>query len=352
MAHNFAITMDLKENRPVAIWLFTGAVMIVIQILLGGITRLTGSGLSITEWKPILGALPPMNEQDWNIAFEKYKQIAQYKYIHNYFTLKDFKFIYFWEWLHRNWGRFMGIVFIIPFAYFIYKRKIDRSMLWPMIILLLLGALQGAIGWIMVASGVGTDLVYVSHIRLAVHFIAALILLVYVVWFGLKISVPDFKKLNLPSIKKFTWLLLVVLTMQLIYGAFMAGTHAAKSAITWPSINGRLVPDMSEGGIFHNLLAIQFIHRGLAYLITLLVIIYTFMLYRQPASSTVYRLRNIPLLTTIVQVALGIFTLVYYLNPQAKLWLGIIHQLVGILLLVSLVIVYFYSTRKAFKSYR
>lgn len=349
MAHNFAVTMDLKKNRPVAIWLFTGAVMIVIQILLGGITRLTGSGLSITEWKPILGALPPMNEQDWNIAFEKYKQIAQYKYIHNYFTLKDFKFIYFWEWLHRNWGRFMGIVFIIPFAYFIYKKKIDRSMLWPMVILLVLGALQGAIGWIMVASGVGTDLVYVSHIRLAVHFIAALILLVYVVWFALKISVPDFKKLNLPGIKNFTWLLLLMVTVQLIYGAFMAGTHAAKSAITWPSMNGQWMPDMSEGGIFHNLLAIQFIHRGLAYLITLLVVLYTVMLYRQPVSSTVYRLRNIPLLITAVQVLLGIFTLVYYLNPQAKLWLGISHQFVGILLPVSLVIVYFYSTRRSFR---
>lgn len=218
-----------------------------------------------------------------------------------------------------------------------------------MVILLVLGALQGAIGWIMVASGVGTDLVYVSHIRLAVHFIAALILLVYVVWFALKISVPDFKKLNLPGIKNFTWLLLLMVTVQLIYGAFMAGTHAAKSAITWPSMNGQWMPDMSEGGIFHNLLAIQFIHRGLAYLITLLVVLYTVMLYRQPVSSTVYRLRNIPLLITAVQVLLGIFTLVYYLNPQAKLWLGISHQFVGILLPVSLVIVYFYSTRRSFR---
>ncbi len=115
--------MDLKKHRPVAIWLFIGAGMIIIQVLLGGITRLTGSGLSITEWKPILGALPPMNEHDWNVAFEKYKQIAQYKYIHNYFSLHDFKFIYFWEWLHRNWARFMGVVFIVPFVYFIYKGK-------------------------------------------------------------------------------------------------------------------------------------------------------------------------------------------------------------------------------------
>ena len=338
--------MDLKKNRPVAIWLFTGAAMIIVQILLGGITRLTGSGLSITEWKPILGALPPMNEQDWQTAFEKYKQIAQYKYIHNYFTLGDFKFIYFWEWLHRNWGRFMGIVFIVPFAYFIYKGRIGRSLLWPMVVLFLLGALQGAIGWIMVASGIGTDLVYVSHIRLAVHFMAALVLLVYVVWFALKLAVPDFKKQRVAKVKNFSLVLLVVLTLQLIYGAFMAGTHAAKSAITWPDINGAFVPPMGEGGIFHDLLAIQFIHRSLAYLIAALILYFTVILYRQSKTSVLYQLRNLPLVITLLQITLGIFTLVQYLNPSHRLWLGISHQLVGILLLLSLVTVYFYSAKR------
>ncbi|MCH5600201.1 COX15/CtaA family protein [Niabella ginsengisoli] len=337
--------MDLKKNRPVAIWLFIGAGMIIIQVLLGGITRLTGSGLSITEWKPILGALPPMNQHDWMIAFEKYKQIAQYKYIHNYFDLQDFKSIYFWEWLHRNWARFMGVVFIVPFVYFIYKRKIDRSMLWPMVVLFILGALQGAIGWIMVASGVGTDLVYVSHIRLATHFIAALILLVYVIWFAMKISVPDFKKARIPVVKNFTLLLLAILTVQLIYGAFMAGTHAAKSAITWPSINGQFAPDMSDGGLFHNLLAIQFIHRGLAYIITALIILYTAMLYRQIKSLTIYKLRNWPLIITLTQVLLGVLTLVNYLAPS-KIWLAITHQFVGILLLICLEVTYFYSAKR------
>ncbi|WP_346236100.1 COX15/CtaA family protein [Niabella insulamsoli] len=337
--------MDIKKNRPVAIWLFIGAAMIIVQILLGGITRLTGSGLSITEWKPILGALPPMNEQDWLLAFEKYKQIAQYKYIHNYFDLENFKAIYFWEWLHRNWARFMGVVFVIPFIYFIYKRKIDKSMLWPMVILFILGALQGAIGWIMVASGIGTDLVYVSHIRLAAHFIAALILLVYVIWFALKISVPDFKKARIPAVKNFTLLLLAVLTIQLIYGAFMAGTHAAKSAITWPSINGRFVPDMSEGGMFHNLLAIQFIHRGLAYILTALIIMYTIMISRQIRSLSIYKMRYLPLALTLVQVILGVITLVNYLTPS-KIGFAITHQLVGILLLISLEVAYFYTARR------
>lgn len=343
--NTFAPMMDLKKYRPVAIWLFVGTAMIVIQILLGGITRLTGSGLSITEWKPILGALPPMNEQDWHTAFEKYKQIAQYKYIHNYFTLSDFKFIYFWEWLHRNWGRFMGIVFVIPFMYFLYKRRIDRSLLWPMIVLFLLGGLQGAIGWIMVASGVGTDLVYVSHIRLAVHFMAALVLLVYVIWFALKLSVPDFKKEHLPAIRNFTLLLLLILTIQLVYGAFMAGTHAGKSAITWPSINGKWIPNMQEGGIFHNLLAIQFIHRGLAYLLVVLVVIYTQWLSRLPKVSVLYKMRYVPLLATSLQVLLGVITLTNYLTP-AKLWLGLAHQLVGILVLTTFITAYFYSAKR------
>src|ERR1051326_1566786 len=163
-----------RSSRPVATWLLVGIFMIIIQVLLGGITRLTGSGLSITEWKPIMGALPPMNEQDWVSAFEKYKQIAQYKYLNQHFTLTDFKFIFFWEWFHRLWARLMGVAFIIPFIYFIIKRYIKQWMVGPLVILFLLGALQGAIGWIMVQSGLNENDLYVSHIRLAAHFIAAM----------------------------------------------------------------------------------------------------------------------------------------------------------------------------------
>lgn len=339
--------MDLKKNRPVAIWLFIGAGMIIIQILLGGITRLTGSGLSITEWKPILGALPPMNKHDWMDAFNKYKQIAQFKYIHNYFTLQDFKFIYFWEWLHRNWARFMGIVFIVPFVWFIYKRKIDRSMLWPMIILFLLGGLQGLVGWIMVSSGVGTDLVYVSHIRLAVHFIAALILLVYVIWFAMKISIPDYAKLNVPRVRNFTIILLAILTIQLIYGAFMAGTHAGSAAITWPTINGKWIPSNLMGGssVWQDHITIQFIHRSLAYTIFILIIFYTVKLYNLPKNNHLYRLRNWPIGVTVLQIVLGVLTLINY-NTDNKLGFAIAHQLIGILLLITFEVILFYSSKK------
>lgn len=339
--------MQLQKNKPVAIWLFIGAGMIIIQVLLGGITRLTGSGLSITEWQPILGALPPMNQQAWTEAFNKYKEIAQFKYIHNYFTLQDFKSIYFWEWLHRDWARLMGIVFIIPFVYFILKKKIDRSMLWPMIILFILGGLQGAIGWIMVKSGVGTDLVYVSPVRLAIHFLAALLLLCYVIWFALKLTVPEQQLAHDTGVRNFNILLLAVITLQLIYGAFMAGTHAAKAAITWPSINGAWYPGdqmFNEGSflsdITHNFITIQFIHRGLAYLITFLMILFTVRLIKLPKTTALYKMRFLPVILVLTQVTLGIFALMNYLNDR-KFTLSILHQLVGMLLLVCIVICLF-----------
>src|SRR6187455_1439815 len=158
--------MENKRNSPVAIWLLIGVGMIMIQVLLGGITRLTGSGLSITEWKPLLGALPPLNEDAWNKAFDQYKQIGQYKQINFDFTLSDFKFIYFWEWFHRQWARIMGLVFAFGFIYFIIRKRFKKEMIWPMVLLFLLGALQGAIGWIMVKSGLNENDLYVSHIRL------------------------------------------------------------------------------------------------------------------------------------------------------------------------------------------
>jgi cytochrome c oxidase assembly protein subunit 15 len=136
-----------RSSKPIAIWLLVGVFMIIVQIILGGITRLTDSGLSITEWKPILGAVPPTNEQQWIEAFDNYKRIAQYKNLHSYFTLQDFKSIYFWEWLHRLWGRFIGLVFLIPFIIFLIQKRFRRNMIKPMIILFLLGGLQGLIGW-------------------------------------------------------------------------------------------------------------------------------------------------------------------------------------------------------------
>lgn len=338
----------LQKHRPVAIWLYIGVGMIIIQVLLGGITRLTGSGLSITEWQPLLGALPPMNEQAWQTAFDNYKEIGQSKYINSHFTLSDFKAIYFWEWLHRDWARLMGLVFAIPFIYFLIKKKIDRTMIKPMIILFLLGGLQGAIGWIMVQSGLNVDNLYVNHIRLAIHFIAALILGCYVLWFALKLSTPSTEILPLKKLANLNIWLLVLLTLQLIYGAFMAGLHASLTASTWPDINGMWIPGsmLTQGSflsdITHNQITIQFIHRGLAYLITILVAIWWWKAAEAPEGSLLFRIRYLPLLLVLLQVLLGVLTI---LGSQVKIpmYLAILHQFTGMMLLLALLWTLFLS---------
>ncbi|MBV8254584.1 MAG: COX15/CtaA family protein [Chitinophaga sp.] len=345
-------TVQLKNNRPVAIWLYIGVGMLIIQVLLGGITRLTGSGLSITEWQPLLGAFPPMNEEAWKRAFDGYKEIAQYKLVNNHFTLSDFKAIYFWEWFHRDWARLMGVVFLIPFIYFIAKKKIDQSMINPMLILFALGALQGAIGWIMVVSGLNNEDIRVNHIRLAIHFISALVLLCYVFWFALRLSVKQQQILYVPALRKLNGWLLGILVLQLIYGAFMAGLHAALNANTWPDINGAWVPTgmFSSGNvfhdIFHNPITIQFIHRGLAYLITILVAIWWLKSAKVPAHTALHGIRYLPLVLVLLQVLLGVLTL---LNSQVTIPISfaILHQGVGMLLLLSLVWTYFLSRGKA-----
>ncbi|HEY1024279.1 MAG TPA: COX15/CtaA family protein [Sphingobacteriaceae bacterium] len=340
---------SLKRNRPVAVWLWIGAGMIVVQVLLGGITRLTGSGLSITEWQPILGAFPPMNEAAWNEAFDKYKEIGQYKHLNTHFSLSDFKAIYFWEWLHRDWARLMGLVFLFPFIYFVVKKKIDKTMIRPMVILFLLGALQGLIGWIMVKSGINTESTYVSHIRLAIHFIAALALLCYVVWFALKISVPKQRITQSPFLKLLNIALLVLVSIQLVYGAFMAGAHAALAGLTWPTINGVWVPEslLTEGGfwsdISHNLLTIQFIHRNLAYLLTLILLIWWVKASKLPATSVLRRMRHFPMVMIIVQVILGVLALLNSLDGPLLLF-GILHQFGGMVLLLMLTVTLFYTS--------
>lgn len=338
----------LKQQRPVAIWLYIGAAWILIQAVLGGITRLTGSGLSITEWEPIMGALPPMNAAAWQKAFEGYKQIAQYKYLNSHFTLADFKAIFFWEWLHREWARALGVVFILPFIYFVATRKIDRTMIRPMIIVFLLGALQAVVGWVMVQSGLNETDLYVNHIRLAGHFIAALLLLVYLLWFALQLSIPASQLVFAPGLRRLNGWLLGLLTLQLTYGAFMAGLHAALAANTWPDINGAGIPAgmLSQGGFINDItcnpITVQFIHRGLAYLIMVLVALWWWKASATPEHSLLHRVRYLPLVLVLLQVLLGVLTL---LGSQTKIpiSMAILHQFTGMLLLLSLVWTLFLS---------
>jgi cytochrome c oxidase assembly protein subunit 15 len=337
-----------RSSRPVATWLLLGVFMIIIQVLLGGVTRLTGSGLSITEWKPIMGTLPPMNEADWIIAFEKYKQIAQYKYLNAHFSLSDFKFIFFWEWFHRLWARLIGLVFIIPFIIFIIQKRIKKEMIRPLLILFLLGALQGLVGWIMVQSGLeDSELVYVSHYRLAIHFVLALGLLCYTLWFALQLLVPAHQVTVNASLRNFTGWLITLLTLQVIYGAFMAGLKAATTAPTWPSINGVWWPqDLSSFGgrqftgisfLADHPLVIHFIHRNLAYLITILLGIWTWQAFKSGGANLFQKTKAWPLVIVLFQVVLGILTVLYSPDTSSFLWFGVAHQFVAMLLLLSLV---------------
>lgn len=328
--------------------------MLLIQVILGGITRLTGSGLSITEWNVVTGILPPFTDTQWTAEFAKYQQTPQYQLLNSDFQISDFKFIFFWEWLHRAWARLIAIVFLIPFIYFLLKSAITSKMIKPLVILFLLGALQGAVGWIMVASGLTGDAVYVKPIKLAVHFVLALGLISYAFWFSLSIAIPR-TKLGYTQPAYAIWLILGLIFLQLLFGALMAGFKAAPAAPTWPLINGEFVPgrvlsNSSFAKFFEDLIAIHFIHRSLAYLIFVATLIWTIRIFKSSRAESLFRMTCfVPMLLVIVQVILGITAVILSpsIVPQrwgAFEWLALFHQIVGMLFLLSMILMLYLST--------
>lgn len=343
------LTANSKKQKAVAIWLLIGVGMIIIQVLLGGVTRLTESGLSITEWQPVKGAIPPLTEAGWQAEFDKYKQLGQFQFLHADFTLSDFKFIFFWEWFHRLWARMMGVVFAVGFVIFLLRGYFDKKMIVPFIILFLLGALQGLIGWIMVASGINETSLYVNHLKLSFHFVAALVLLCYTLWFALKLLVPDEKRVGSSKMFNASIFVLFLLLIQLFYGAFMAGLKAAPYAPTWPDINGSFAPDTLQNESWINQpFNVQFIHRMMAYVLTFAVLIWTFMSNNAAIKTSVLarKIKYMPIIFIGLQVLLGIFTVlkapvmgaerfgIYELLAEA-------HQLVAMFFLVVMIIALF-----------
>jgi cytochrome c oxidase assembly protein subunit 15 len=342
-----------RNNRQVATWLLIGVGMIIIQVLLGGITRLTESGLSITEWKPITGALPPLNDAAWQAEFDRYKITDQFKYVHQNFSLSDFKFIFFWEWFHRLWARLMGMVFLIGFIYFIAKQKFNKQMILPMVILFVLGGVQGAIGWIMVKSGLVPEKYFVGHIELTTHFIAALGLLCYTFWFALSLLIQPQQKVINTALQKTMLLIIVVLFFQLMYGGFMAGLKAAVSAPTWPDINGSMIPaSMNElypwtKNLVSNNITVHFIHRGLAYLIFILIAFWWYQAKVVKGNILFSRLRNGVLILVLVQVILGILTVLNATYNNRLVVLGVLHQCTAMLLLMCVTALLYVLRKKA-----
>jgi cytochrome c oxidase assembly protein subunit 15 len=328
------------NQRQIATWLLVGVGMIVIQVLLGGITRLTESGLSITEWKPITGSLPPLNDAAWQAEFDRYKVTDQFKFVHQNFSLSEFKFIFFWEWFHRTWARLMGLVFLFGFIYFLIRKKFDTGMIRPMIILFVLGGVQGFIGWFMVKSGLVPEKYFVGHIELTTHFIAALGLLCYTLWFALSLLIKHEQKLVNAKLKRFLLVILAVLFVQLIYGGFMAGLRAAITAPTWPTINGTMIPaTMTElsplaKNLVANPITIHFIHRGLAYVLVLLIGIWWWKAKIIAHNRLFNRLRKTVLLLVLLQALFGILTVLNATHPNRLVLLGVSHQFIAMALLM------------------
>jgi cytochrome c oxidase assembly protein subunit 15 len=326
-----------RALRPVVLWLLTGCVLIACMVVIGGITRLTGSGLSITEWKPIMGALPPMDEAEWEEAFKKYQAIPEYTLKNQHMDMDGFKKIFFWEYLHRNWGRLMGLVFIVPFAIFWQRGLLKGWLLKRSWAILIGGGLVGALGWFMVASGL-QDRPDVSHYRLAIHLCAAFTVFALVLWTvfdirrGRRALGPDGSAAG-----RWARALLVLLVVQIAWGAFTAGLDAGHMYNTWPLMNGEFMPanvtafDSAWTNFTDHRDGVQFMHRNLAWLVAAAFIGFAIHYRREQALAGVWALL---LAAVLLQFVLGVLTII----TQVHIALGVLHQFGALVLLAALLL--------------
>lgn len=324
-----------KDNKKVIYWLLTGCVLIFIMVVVGGITRLTDSGLSMSDYKLITGTIPPLNDAEWQDAFALYQQYPEFQKLHSHFTLEDFKGIYFWEWFHRLIGRVIGLVFIIPFLYFLFRKQLTKSTIKKCLVLLGLGGFQGFLGWYMVKSGL-VDMPDVSHFRLAAHLTTAFLTFAATLWVALDLIYPDKKVID----KKFRNLIIVsylILIVQIIYGGFVAGLKAGLLHNHWPFMNeGKFmhhtvyILEPFYKNLIENPSGIQFTHRTLAYLVVASIFILWFKAREMTLTNLQQKSINALLILVGFQFLLGVLTIIY----AVPLWLGVAHQ-VGAFFLLS-----------------
>ena len=314
--------------RSVRIWLYIVAAMVALMVLLGGATRLTGSGLSITDWEPIIGIVPPLTSEAWQDAFGAYKQIPQYRQINRGMSLGEFKIIYWWEWSHRFLGRIIGLAFAIPLALFWWQKRLPPGMPLKLLGILALGGLQGLAGWYMVASGL-VDRVDVSQYRLALHLGLAMLIfaLVFRMARGLGLRTGPANAAS-DRLCISAHALVVLIFLQIILGAFVAGMKAGLVHNTWPLMDGQLIPSglavMTPWytNLFENALTVQFNHRMVAYAICVWAVVHLFLAYRERAGERIRFGAGAVLAAVLLQVALGIHTLV----AHVPLILALLHQ--------------------------
>ncbi len=345
----------LVKKRIVLVWLITGLIMIYFQIIIGGVTRLTGSGLSITKWQIVTGTIPPMDAEAWQLEFELYKKTPQYRKINAGMDLNSFKFIYYWEYLHRLWARLMGVVFLVPFLYFIKNKWIESRAVRRLLVVVLLAAIVGLFGWIMVASGL-IERPWVNAYKLSIHLCLALLLFSYLLWTILIVIFPGIV-LKIPYKPKAILFFLILLCIQIFLGGMMSGLKAALLYPTWPDMAGELIPaivtemdnwnvdnyvDYEKSAFLPTL--VQILHRTVAYAL-ILSGLYVFYTWIRSTDSVMIRVVLWVFISLLIsQVLLGILVLINSVGA-IPVFYGVMHQAVAILLLSATIILYFFQSR-------
>ena len=320
------------RSKITAIWLFSVAVLVLVMVVVGGVTRLTDSGLSITEWAPISGALPPLNEADWARAFEAYRQTTEYQQVNAGMSLQEFETSYWWEWVHRLLGRLIGVAFAIPFVILLVMREIPRRLIWRCLVLLALGGLQGLIGWWMVVSGLAGR-VDVAPERLTTHLGMALLIFVGLVWTALEAANGEDYSRSPAGWSRGALGLLLLVFVQCLLGGLVAGNDAGRVFTDWPLMEGGFFPpvDWSLGAMafLHDQGLVQFMHRLGGYAVFLAAGLFLYRAMRLRLSEGVPAAAIALMAAVFVQMLLGIFTLMTALNP----WLAGFHQAGGVIVL-------------------
>ena len=332
-----------KYKRSIFIWLITLTIMVLAIIIIGGLTRLTDSGLSMVDWRPILGTIPPLSNNDWTEVFELYKKTPEYLIVNKNMELDEFKYIFWWEWFHRFFARMIGIVFLLPFIYFAYKKYLSTPLNIRLFFIIILGIFQAVVGWWMVKSGLSND-PYVSAYRLTFHLFNALIIFTMLTWTSLEYYYS--KKVNFFSniiSKEFFIFIAILLTfLTIISGGFMAGTHAGQSFNTYPLMNGRIIPEdyfLSDLGllnIFENTIAINFNHRWMG----TLTFVYTFSLFLFFLFTNFSQISKFIIMSVILTLIIQFFLGILALLSNVYIAYASLHQTNSIILLSTLLISY------------
>jgi len=317
-------------NKSISNWLLFSAFMVFAMAIIGAITRLTESGLSMVEWRPLIGTLPPLSAQEWMRVFDLYRETPEYQKINTGMSLEEFKNIFFWEWFHRFWGRLIGIVYAIPLLYFWIRKKIPEGYKGKLLIALVLGSMQAVMGWYMVVSGL-VDRPSVSHFRLAAHLSLAFIIFAYLLWLAFDLRAHKANNASF-CMKRHGWTATIFISLTIIWGAYVAGLDAGLVYNTWPHMGPHMIPPEvnSVTSIFMDPVAVQFFHRWIA--IFTAIFVFTF----------AYRVKSFPLAGMMfLQIGLGIATLL----SQVAIPLAAMHQ-GGAFILVAIMVYHLHSLRR------